>query len=139
MPHLPSLALLSATQTTGWAAPNVLQMLCKAQTVLPPLFSLLNIAVATGAGLLPAYAPRPTVPPLPPPFSQQVLPGVVRHFNIQPNHKMIPDAMSMTVEHISNGQHSFQRSAPPTFELPPGGLGLVMSSGMLHVRVQGPC
>lgn len=70
-------------------------------------------------GLVPAYAPRPTVPPLPPPFSQQVAPGVVRHFNIQPNHKMIPDAMSMMVEHISSGQHSFQRGAPPSFELPP--------------------
>ena len=81
-----------------------------------------EITVFPGAGLVPAFAPRPTVPPLPPPFSQQVAPGVVRHFNIQPNHKMLPDAMSMTVEHISNGQHSFQRAAPPTFELPPGGL-----------------
>ena len=62
----------------------------------------------------------------------------MRHFNIQPNHKMLPDAMSMTVEHISDGQHSFQRAAPPTFELPPGELRHAVSSVMLHARMQGP-
>ncbi len=61
----------------------------------------------------------------------------MRHFNIQPNHKMIPDAMSMMVEHISSGQHSFQRGAPPSFELPPGRLRHAMSSVMLPM--QGPC
>ena len=128
-------ALLSALQTRAWAALSVLQTRSKALIVVP----LADSKVSPGAGLVPAFAPRPTVPPLPPPFSQQVAPGVVRHFNIQPNHRMIPDAMNMTVEHISNGQHSFQRAAPPTFELPSGGVRHAMNSVLLHVMMQGPC